>query len=207
MVNILKPWGWEKASSGDGTEDDPWVSEVSISMADFFSVFSFFQSCDIVPAFAPTDIDTDADGDWVDVSEYTGCLVVLFKAAGTAGDDPSIRLLQATSTAGAGAKDLTFTSLRYKIATSLATQGNWTVANLNATADLDLATPVDYGSDNKQGLFVVDIASEDLDTDNDFKYIQLSIEGDDLGNPQYGAGLYILYGRLVPSAEPPNAID
>jgi len=55
------------------------------------------ENIQIVSAFAPgTDINSDAEGDWVSLKNYDGCLVVLHKAAGTAGDDPSIKMQQAT---------------------------------------------------------------------------------------------------------------
>jgi hypothetical protein len=171
----------------------------------FGSNAEFLEVCDIVPAFVPADINTDADGDWVNLSHYARCLVLLVKAAGTAGDDPSIKLQQATSAAGAGAKDLQFTKIRHKIGT-LSSVGTWTISAVAATADLDLATPTDFASDDKQAMFAVDVKASDLDVSNGFKFIQLSIEGDDIGNTQLACGLYILYGNRYPQSVPLSAI-
>lgn len=167
------------------------------------------ESINIVSAAPVQDINSDLDGDWVSLENYDGCLVVFHKNAGTAGDDPSILMLQATDVSGTSSKALNFNHLYYKVgATALSGQGTFTKITGTATNDLDLVTAfgTDIGADTGETLCVVDIKASDLDVSNGFSCIQLSIEGDDIGNSTYGAAYYILYGARYPGATPLTAI-
>jgi hypothetical protein len=164
----------------------------------------------IVSAWVPgTDINTDATGDWVSMKNFDGCLVVFHKAAGTAGDDPSIVLNQATDVSGTGSKALTFNHIYHKIgATALSAIGTFTRVDLTtATADLDLVSvnSADLLADVGETIIVVNVRASDLDVDNSFDCLQLTVEGDDVGNATLSAAYYILYnarqaGNPVPSA-------
>ncbi len=164
----------------------------------------------IVSAFSPgTDINTDAEGDWVSLKGFDGCVVLFHKAAGTAGDDPSIALNQATAVAGTAVKALTFNHIYHKIgATALSAIGTFTKVKLTtASADLDLVSVngVDMLTDVGETLIAVNVRASDLDVDNNFDCLQLVIEGDDIGNATLAAAYYILYnarqaGNPVPSA-------
>ena len=168
------------------------------------------ESIQIVTAFPPSDINSDADGDWVSLKNYDGCLVVFHKAAGTAGDDPSIRLRQATDVAGTGAKALTFNHIYHKIgATALSAIGTFTKVELStATDDLDLVSvnSTDLLTDVGESLIVVNVRASDLDVDGGFDCLQLLIEGDDIGNSTYAAGFYLLYGARYPAPVLKSAI-
>lgn len=169
------------------------------------------EQINIVTAFAPgTDINTDADGDWVSLKGYAGCLVCFHKAAGTAGDDPSIKLQQATDVSGTSAKALNFNHIYHKIgATALSSVGQHTKVELTTeTDDLDLVSVngVDLVTDTGETLIVVNIRSSDLDVDNNFDCIRLQIEGDDIGNATLAAGWYILYGPRYPQVATESAI-
>jgi hypothetical protein len=164
----------------------------------------------IVSAFSPgTDINTDADGDWVSLKNFDGCVVLFHKAAGTAGDDPSIKLQQATDVSGTGAKALTFNRIYHKVgATALSAVGTFTMVKLaTATDDLDLVSvnSADLLADVGEALIAVNVRASDLDVDNSFDCLRLQIEGDDIGNATLAAAYYILYnarqaGNPVPSA-------
>jgi hypothetical protein len=170
---------------------------------------SLLESIQIVTAFAPSDINTDATGDWVSLKNYDGCLVCFHKAAGTAGDDPSILMEQATDVAGTGNKALNFARIYAKVgATALTGVGTFTKYTFTATNDLDLVTVggTDIAADTGEALIVVNIRASDLDVDGGFDCIRFSIEGDDIGNSTYAAGWYILYGASYPSASPLSAI-
>jgi hypothetical protein len=169
------------------------------------------ESINIVSAFAPgTDINTDASGDYVSLKNYDGCLVVFHKAAGTAGDDPSIKLQQATAVAGTGAKALNFNHIYHKIgATALSAIGTFTKVELTSeTDDLDLVSvnSTDLLTDVGETLIVVNVRASDLDVDNGFDCINLEIEGDDIGNATLAAAYYILYNCRYPGPTPPSAI-
>lgn len=169
---------------------------------------ALIEQIQIVPAFAPSDINSDATGDWVSLKNYNRCLVLFHKAAGTAGDDPSIRLQQATDVSGTGAKALNFNHIYHKIgATALSAIGTFTKVNLTtATDDLDLVSvnSVDLLTDVGETLIGVEVKADDLDVDNGFDCINLLIEGDDVGNSTYACAYYILYGSR--QNEPLSAI-
>lgn len=169
------------------------------------------EQMNIVSAFAPgTDINTDASGDWVSLKGYAGCLVVFHKAAGTAGDDPSIKLQQATAVAGTSAKALNFNHIYHKIgATALSAIGRHTKVELTTpTDDLDLVSvnSVDLLTDVGETLIVVNVRASDLDVDNGFDCINLEIEGDDIGNATLAAAYYVLYGARYPQVSTESAI-
>lgn len=169
------------------------------------------ENIQIVPAFPPgTDINTDASGDWVSLKNYSGCVVVFHKAAGTAGDDPSIKLQQATAVAGTSAKALNFNHIYHKIgATALSAIGTFTRVDLTtATDDLDLVSVngTDLLTDVGETMICVDVKASDLDVTNGFDCLNLEIEGDDLSNATLAAAYYILYNASYPGASPLSAI-
>lgn len=168
------------------------------------------ESINIVTAFAPgSDVNSDVDGDYVSLKNYDGCLVVIHKAAGAAGDDISLKLDQATAVAGTGAKALTFNTLYAKVgATALSAIGTFTKYTFTATDDLDLVSVggTDILSDVGESLLVLDIRASDLDVSNGFDCFRVTIEGDDVGNATLAAGFYLLYGARYPSPSPLTAI-
>ena len=156
------------------------------------------EQCQIVPAFiAGADQNADLTGDWVSFKNYKRCLVVFHKAAGTAGDDPSIRLQQATDVSGTSAKALNFTHIYHKIgATAISAVGVFTRVDLTtATDDLDLVSvnSVDLVTDTGETMICVEVQASDLDVTNGFDCMNLIIEGDDVANANLVAGMYILY--------------
>lgn len=154
----------------------------------------------IVSAIVPVDLQAAANnGDWVSLKNYGRCAIVLFKAAGTAGDDPVFTLRQATDVSGTGAKELTFTRIDSKVGTQTAV-GTFTKAT-QAAAN----TYTDAVSAEAQAIMVVDIKAEDLDVANDFDCIQLQIP--DVGsNAQLGCALYLLHEPRYGGATLPSAI-
>lgn len=160
---------------------------------------------DIVPAFVPVDMQTAANGagaaNWLNMSLCHRVLCVLFKGAGTAGDDPVFTINQATSSAGAGSKALTFTRARTKIG-AIATAANqiWTVVSQAAAGTY---TPTSAAS---VAVIAVEIRETDLDINNGFNHIQLTIP--DIGtNAQLGCAFYIPYGLSQPQAITPTFLN
>lgn len=169
------------------------------------------ENVQFVSAFAPgTDINTDADGDWVSLKGFDGCLVIFHKAAGTAGDDPSVRLEQATAVAGTGAKALVFNHIYHKIgATALSAVGTFTKVELaTPTDDLDLVSVngADLLTDVGETIVVVNVRASDLDVDNNFDCLHLLIEGDDLSNATLASAYYLLYNSRYPGNPVQSAI-
>ncbi len=169
------------------------------------------ESIQIVSAFsAGTDVNTTAPGDWVSLKNYDGCIVLLHKAVGTAGDDPSIQLFQATAVAGTGSKALTFNHIYHKIGgTGLTAVGAFTKIELaTATADLDLVSVngVDLLTDINESIIAVNVRASDLDVDGGFDCLMLNIDGDDFGSACLASAYYLLYNTRFPGPVPKSAI-
>lgn len=155
----------------------------------------FLETCEIVPAIIPVDLSTAANnGDWVNLRDYEGALVVLFKGAGTAGQDPVFTLNQATDASGTGSKALTYTKVRLKVGT-LTAVGTWTTDTQTAanTYNGQAGGTPDRALAENQAMVVVDVKATTLDVTNNFTWIQLAVP--DVGAAaQIGCGFYILYG-------------
>jgi hypothetical protein len=153
----------------------------------------------IVAGFVPVDMQTAANnGDWVSLKNYNHATIVLFKAAGTAGDDPTITVQQATDVAGTGAKGLNFTRVFTKQGAQTGI-GTFTEVTQSAASTY---THTD-GAEN-QALWVIEIDGPDLDVNGGFDCIRANV-ADVGGNAQLGCLLYILteprYGQsTMPSA-------
>ena len=160
----------------------------------------FLEIADIIPAFIPIDMQTGANnGQWVSMKIASRVVCVLFKSAGTVGDDPVITLKQATSNAGAGAKALTFTRARTKIG-AIASTPQWTIATQTAA---NTYTPTSAAS---PAVIAVEIQQTDLDLNNGFNFVQVSIP--DIGtNPQLGSAFYIAYGIRYPQNVTPSMLS
>jgi hypothetical protein len=152
----------------------------------------FLEKNQVVAAIIPVDMAAAANnGDWVSLKNYGRVAVILFKAAGTANDDPVFTLRQAQDVAGTGAKALNFTRMDSKVGVQTG------IGQFTTTTQAAANTYTDLVSAEAQAVMVVDIKAEDLDTDNGFDCVQLQIP--DVGaNAQLGCALYILH-------EPRNA--
>lgn len=161
----------------------------------------FLQQATIEAAFVPVDMSAGANnGDWVSLENYERCVVVLFGAAGTAGDDPVFKLQQATAADGTGAKDLDFTVVYEKVGT-LSSVTSWTRTEQAAATSYTNAA-----SAEAQKLIAVEVKADELDVDNDFAFLQLSVA--DVGtNAQVGAGFYIMLDPRYPQASVDSALS
>ena len=162
----------------------------------------FLELADIVPAFIPVDMQSGANnGTWVNMALCDRVVCVLFKAVGTAGDDPVFTLKQATDGAGTGAKALTFTRIRTKIG-AIATAANqvWTVVTQSASGTYTATSAA------SAAVIVVEVLAKDLDINNGFTNVQLSIP--DIGtNAQLGCAFYIPWNLKQPTAINPTFLD
>ena len=145
----------------------------------------FVQNSQISSAFVPVDMQAGANtGDWVSMSDYNHLAIVFFKAAGTAGDDPTITISQATDNAGTSSKALNFTRIYTKQGT-LSSVGTFTLATQSAGN-----TYTDATSAEAQGVWIIEFDAGDLDVANGFDHVQASVA--DVGsNAQLGCALYI----------------
>jgi len=162
----------------------------------------FAEQVNVVSGFLPVNMATGANaGDWVSLKNYERCTVIFFKGAGTAGDDPTITIQQATAVAGTGNKDLDCIDKVYKKQdTVLTAETVFTIATQTADAAYTDATSAEDAA-----IWVIDIMAEDLDQANGYDCIQASVA--DVGtNAQIGCVLYLLWPARYGSAALPSAI-
>jgi len=159
------------------------------------------EEAQIVSAIIPVDSQSGANnGDWVSMKGFDRISVIVFKAAGVAGDDPVITIKQATDVSGTSAKALNFTRIDAKVGAQTGV-GQFTTVTQAAGN-----TYTDTVSAEAQGLFVIEFKSEDLDTNNGFDCVQLSIPDTGSAGAQLLCGLYVLRGARYGSQPLPSAI-
>lgn len=150
---------------------------------------------DLVPAILPLDLQTARDGDWLSLKGCQGVQVVVFKGAGTAGDDPVISFQQATSVAGGGAKDLATIATIHKKQGTLTGVGVWTKVAQAAGASYT----GDGTSAEEEAMYVFQIEADELDVDGGFDCLRVRI-ADVGGNAQLGCAWYAPYGLRYAAA-------
>ena len=155
---------------------------------------NFTENHDLVTSFIPVDMTTAANtGDFVSLKNWRHCTFVLYKAVGTAGQDPVITLAQATVVAGTDTKAAAIiTEFRHKLglAGALDALGVWTTVAQTAATTVDLTVAMATSAENS-GWIIIDIDAEDLDVTNGFDCVQFSVA--DVGaNTCLGGGFYIL---------------
>lgn len=127
------------------------------------------EKCEIVSGLAPINIGSNRSSDVVSLKNYGRCAVVFHKAAGSASEDPTITILQAKSVAPSNAKALNFTTVYTKQGT-LSAVGTWTKVEQEAGNTYTNAT----ASEN-EAVWVVDFKAEDLDLNNGYDCIQVTV--------------------------------
>ncbi len=120
----------------------------------------FCEQVQVVSGFLPADLNSAAGAaDWVSLENYEKCTVVFFSNAGTAGDDPTIDLLQGKTNTGGTPISLTVIDKVYvKQDTNLLAVGTFTVDTQSA------ATSYSEGltSGEDACLWIFDIYASDL---------------------------------------------
>lgn len=141
----------------------------------------------IVSGFLPVDMSAGNNtGDWVSLKNYERCSIIVFKNAGTAGDDPTVTIQEATAVAGTSAQNLAVIDKVYvKQDTNLLSAGTFSVVTQAAAA-----TYTDATSAEDAAIWVIDVKAEDLS--DGYDCINASIA--DVGtNAQVGCILYLLW--------------
>jgi hypothetical protein len=158
----------------------------------------FLEGNQIVSAFTPVDLQTAANnGDWISLKKFRKALIVLFKAAGTAGDDPIFTLRQAQDTAGTNPKALNFTTVWSKV-------GDLTAVTQFTKIVQDAAnTYTDATSAENAAILAVEIQGADLDVANGYTAVQFQVP--DVGtHAQLGCGFYLLLDPMF--SEDPSEV-
>jgi hypothetical protein len=151
--------------------------------------------------FGPVNMATGANsGDYIDLKEYEGCLVLFVKGVGTAGEDPTITLLQATDVAAGTTKALNFTRVDKKQATALTSVGTFTTVTQAAANTYTNDTLGEL-----QAIIAIDVKAENLDVDGGYTCLHASVA--DVGTTsQLGIVVMIPYGPKYAKATLDSAI-
>ena len=146
---------------------------------------------DISTGVVPVDLQTAQTGKRVSLRGADGCLYAPVKAAGTAGDDPTVTLKQHTASSGGTSANLaTIDHYYYKSATTLAGTETWTKATQTAAATI--ADPGGAGT-SAESQMIVAIPVQAPQLSDGYSYISLDV-ADVGGNAQLGGVLYLLHG-------------
>jgi hypothetical protein len=153
----------------------------------------------IVEGFPAVDLQTGANtGDWVSLANYKHAAVVFVSGVGTAGDDPTLVLQQATDNAAGGAKDFNPSPskcFKKQAATSLASTGQWSAIGADLSGnDITNATAAEQSL-----IWVVELDADELDADGGFDHIRATV-ADVGGNAQPGYLFYLLSEPRYPAA-------
>ncbi|MFI6530510.1 hypothetical protein [Streptomyces uncialis] len=144
---------------------------------------------DICIGAAPVDLSAAAvTGKRVRLRDCGGLTIVVFKSAGTAGDDPTVTLRQHTAGSGGTSSTLPVIDHYYlKDATALAGTEAWT--RIAQTAAATIADPGGAGtSAERQQIVVIEVEAAQLSDG----YTHVSLDVADVGtNAQLGAVLYL----------------
>lgn len=145
---------------------------------------------DIGVGVVPVDLQTAQTGKRVHLKNYGGVTAVFFKAAGTAGDDPTIDLQQHTAATGGTTADLDVAT-RYYLKREATLDGDEQWETFTQSAASEIADPGGGGtSAEEQQLLVVEVSATQLSDG----YEWFSVDVADTGtNAQLGCVLYLLH--------------
>ncbi len=164
-----------------------------------------------VTGIIPVALNTNpgAVSDYISMKGYGRCTIVFIKGVGTAGDDPTLTLLQATAVAGTSAKALNITRIDKKqAATNLLSTGTFTTSTSASPATNDTFNANTWTNSDlaeQAAIVVIDVKAEDLDADNSFDCLICNV-GDVGTNAQLGCLLYYLHEPRYSMATMSSAI-
>jgi len=142
------------------------------------------EKLDFFHGIVPINLGSARSSDVITLKNFGRVAIVFYKAAGSASEDPTLTLLQASSITPSNAKALNFTRIDTKQGT-LTSVGTWTTTTQAAGNTYTNTT----ASEN-EAIWVIDINVEDIDIDNGFDCIQVTIA--DAGSTnQLGAVLFL----------------
>jgi hypothetical protein len=156
----------------------------------------FLDNHQIQPIVHLLDWDTDRTGTYVSLKNYGKVVFLLFKAAGTAGDDVNIDVQQATDVSGTGAKDCDVIAAYWtkQAATDINSVGTFTETTQTAASEIDFNAT----SAEQVLLAVWEVSAEQLDVTNGFDCVSCNVSLDASGGAQNGVILAILCDPRFP---------
>ncbi len=151
----------------------------------------FLGKHDIVHLFGPVDLQTAQTGKRVLAAHAAWVTIVVHKAAGTAGDDPTFDVQQANAASGGTIKDLDVVD-HYYLKAEATLDGDEAWATKTQTAASEIADPGGATtSAEEEQILVIEIDPAKLDIANGFKWISLNC-ADTGSNAQLGGAFAIL---------------
>lgn len=153
---------------------------------------------DLSCGVAPVDLQTAATGKLVSLENAGGVAIVVFKGAGTAGDDQTWTLKEHTSASDATGQNLAIVDHWYeKAETTLDGDETWTRKTQAAAATVTEADDAEV-----QQILVIEVNADQLSDG----YTHVSLSNDGAGsNAQLGGVLYVLHD-LVHGRKPANLV-
>lgn len=172
----------------------------------------FAEAVNLCQGFLSVDMATGANaGDYVSLKNYRRCAIIIFKEPGTAGDDPTVTLLQSTDVANSAsdAKALNITRVwKKQAATNLLAVGTYTKSTAASPASNDTFSTNTWTNSTlaeQAAIIIIEVMAEDLDIDGGFDCISASIA--DVGTAgQLGGMMYALYDPKYQSDPLPSSI-
>ena len=153
----------------------------------------FAEQYNIHPSFIPVDLSSAANtGDWFGLEGYGKIVFLFISAVGTAGDDPTLTVQEATANDGTGAQNLVVVDKVWvkQAATSLNSTGTYTMATQTAAATYTEATAAE-----QVAMWILEIDAEQMTDGYDF----INCSCSDVGtNAQLGAMFAILCDPRYP---------
>ena len=167
----------------------------------------FCEKNQIVVGVMPYDTMAAAvGGDFVSLKLFHHVVVKFVRVAGSAGEDPTITITQATSVAGAGEKALNFTDIYEKEGTTNAAGGMAAIGTFTKTTQTAANTYSSGTSGENDTMQCFEFDADELDVDNGFDCIRASISDPGSGTGYYGYLEYILTEARHKSDPVPSAI-
>ena len=145
-------------------------------------------------------------GDFVSMKNFHHLVVKYVRAVGTAGEDPTITITQATSVAGAGEKALNFTDIYEKEGTTNAAGGMAAIGTFTKTTQTAANTYTSATSGENEIMWCIEFDADALDVDNAFDCVRASIADVGSGGDRYGYLEYILIESRWKQDPVPSAI-
>jgi hypothetical protein len=148
---------------------------------------------DIGSAFAPVDLNTanGATGHRVHLRNYEAVTFVFIKAAGTAGEDPDIDIVEHTAATGGTSADLDVVTEFYsKSETTLDGDETWTRSTQTAASEVELGD----ASAEVEGIYVVTVRAPQLSAGYEWVSANVAVTA---AAAQLAAGIYIMTGLKI----------
>ncbi len=175
------------------------------------SLCFFDQGFDLITLIEQGDANTDITGDWVSMRNYDNCTLVIMKLGSEDVDTLGFQVYQATTNAAGSAKGVSAKfPYRYKQGT-MTGQGTWTYGQLTTADDiLGVGTSAPSGgtlivsTDTNTDAFIlcIDVQASMMDRDNEFDWLTVQVEGDEVNNSCLITALALLGGSRYPQRVP-----